>query len=84
MPRLALRTQGGRSKFIKRSYAALRRSFNRKVAASAVANARTEYAKVMCRYVTAVTHAPKVAPLTFQKPTRLVVKSDAEKKRAVI
>lgn len=85
MLQLGLRVDGGRSKFARRTYAAFRRSRNRQdVAASVTDSARPEYTKALRGYTAAVINTNQVAPLTFQKPTKLVVKSDAEKKRAIV
>jgi hypothetical protein len=82
---LGLRVDGSRSKFARRAYAAFRRSRNRQDVAAAVTDlARTEYTKALHGYTAAVINTNQVIPLTFQKPTKLVVKSDAEKKRAVV
>jgi len=82
---LGLRVDGGRSKFARRSYAALRRNHNCQIIAASVTNsARKDYARTLRRYTAAVINTNPVAPLAFQKPTKLVVKSDAEKKRAIV
>lgn len=85
MLQLGLRVDGCHSKFTRRAYAAFRRSRNRQaVTASVTDSARTAYAGALRRYTAAAINTNQVIPLTFQKPTKLVVKSDAEKKRAIV
>lgn len=82
LQRLALRTDESRNKFNRRAFAALERS--RKTETKAAHYNLEASAQLLRSYTSSAVELPPVAPLTFQKPTKRVVKSEAEKKRAVI
>lgn len=79
---LALRAAESRNKFTRRAFTALKR-FKKKQAAAAQVVAEGSVQLLRKFTVNAVTLS-SVAPLVFQKPTKLFVKSEAEKKRAIV
>jgi len=82
---LSSRTIGNRNKFRGRAFAALRRVVNYKtISAVSINSARVDAANALRRFTANAIVSTPTVPLTFQRPTKLVVKSDAEKKRAVI
>lgn len=82
---LAHRVEATRSKFNKRVFTAGRRVLARNSNRSEVVKAsRQEAAKVLRKFTVNATTAVGATPLAFQKPTKRVVKSTAEKKRAVL
>lgn len=82
---LARRAKHRRNKFTRRSFAVLRRSLHQKrTSGNAIVEARVLAGRTLLPFVSASTSSTGAAPLLFQRHTKLVVKSDAEKKRAVI
>lgn len=82
---LERRVELSKNKFQCRAYVALRRSLNHKaITASAIKLARVISARTLHAFTVTAPPSFTPAPLVFQKPTKLVVKSDAEKKRAVV
>lgn len=66
-------------------FAALRRNLNStKVGATEVELARLQAAKALHKFTASAITPAVIAPLAFQRLTKLVVKSEEEKKRAVI
>jgi len=82
---LAHRVEATRSKFNKRVFAAVRRVLARNSSRSkAVKASRLEAVKVLRKFTANAITSVGATPLAFQKPTKRVVKSAAEKKRAVL
>jgi len=82
LQRLDPRVNENRNKFTKRAFTALKRSITHRPAA---AKSLKEAPAQLLRAFTASALAPSpTVPLAFQKPTKLFVKSEAEKKRAVV
>jgi ribosomal protein S4 len=81
---LKRRTAYRRNKFLRRQFAAIQRATRRNAAQpSALVSARVQAERALRRFTENLTNVSILTPLAFQRPTRLVVKTDAEKKRAV-
>lgn len=82
---LTRRAKHRRNKFTRRSFAVLRRTLQGQVATgNAIVEARVNASRTLLPFISVPTSSIGAAPLLFQRHTKLVVKSDAEKKRAVI
>lgn len=82
LQQLAFRAKEGRNKFTRRAFTALKRSRDSQTIVNRVAAEAA--AQLMRKFTVNATSLPQVSSLMFQKPTKLFVKSEAEKKRAVV
>jgi hypothetical protein len=85
LPALRRRAAHRRNKFTRRRFTSLRRTLRTtNTTRNLIAAARTQAQTSLVPFTTVTTISAGATPLLFQRPTKLVVKSAAEKKRAVI
>lgn len=83
--RLKRRAAYRRNKFARRiAHISDRNTRSTQTHSDAVVSARTQAAQALRRFTEHLDVTSVVAPLTFQLPTKVVVKSEAEKRQAVI
>jgi hypothetical protein len=82
LPGLSLRAAESRNKFTRRAFTALKRSCSTHT--NTAREALEASAQLLRNFTVSAAAFSPVTPLTFQKPTKRVVKSEAEKKRAII
>lgn len=82
---LRRRAMQRKNKFMRRNLSALRRAIKQEnSSSSAIAVVREQAQRTLLPFTVTSPSSVGATPLLFQRPTMLVIKSDAEKKRAVV